>query len=386
MKINKFLTLSVIVLSLCTFYFLKVEKIYENDAIVLGQSCALSGPAKNLGNNMMKGAKAYFNHTNDNGGIYSRKISLISYDDCYEPLYAIKNTRKLINKDKVFSLFGEVGTPTSLAVTSLSKKEKVPFITPFTGAEFLRAEGETNFINLRASYYMETDAIVEYLVEDKGIREISILYQNDAYGKAGYKGVIKAMKARNLELLSSTRYRRNSLSYFNSFNILKVTNPKAIIIIGAYKQSAGFIKHAKNNGMKSTLFCNISFVGSKALINELGDETDNVIISQVVPLPFDTSHVAVKEYQEIFHHYYPNDSFGFVSLEGFLSAKLAVKALLLAGEKLNRKNFLNAFKKLPLDTLEGFKISMSKNDNQALDNVYLTTYKDEKFVQIKVIE
>jgi ABC-type branched-subunit amino acid transport system substrate-binding protein len=383
MKKIIFLLIGIVLIVSILYY--KKDTPLNSNVIVLGQSCALSGPAKSLGINMNLGALAYFRYINDNGGVHGRKISLIKYDDKYEPHYAIDNVNRLIKKDKVFALFGEVGTPTSIAVTPISRKNKVPFLTPFTGAEFLRSPFEKTYINLRASYYMETDALVEYLTS-KNINKISILYQNDGYGKAGYKGVLKALKKRGLKLNSEGRYRRNTLSYFNAFKILKASSPEAIIIIGAYKQSSEFTKYSKNNGMKNVVFCNISFVGSKALIDELGDETDNVIISQVVPLPWNSSQPSVKEYQKIFSKYYPDKSYGFVSLEGFLSAKLVVNALELAGKNLTRNNFIEAFEKLPPDTLDGFKINMDKKEHQALDNVYITKYENNRFVQIKEIK
>jgi hypothetical protein len=83
------------------------------DKILLGQSCAMSGPAKDLGTKMQAGLLAYLGKANNEGGINGRKISLISKDDGYEPDCAIANTRDLIEKDKVFLLIGEVGTPTS---------------------------------------------------------------------------------------------------------------------------------------------------------------------------------------------------------------------------------------------------------------------------------
>jgi len=384
---KKLLFLFVAVLIILFYIFSKSSDNYvlNSDVIYLGQSSALSGPAKSLGQNMNKGATAYFNYINEKGGVHGRKIKIISYDDSYEPHYAIKNTNKLIHKDKVFALFGEVGTPTSIAVTPLAKENNIPFLTPFTGAEFLRSPFESLYINLRASYYMETDALVEYLTS-KGISKISILYQNDGYGKAGYNGVVKALKKRDMTLTSEGRYRRNTLSYFNAFKIIKANKPEAVIIIGAYKQSAEFTKYAKVNDMEDVIFANISFVGSKSLIQQLDGATRNVIISQVVPLPWNSSHPAVKEYQEIFKKYFPHESFGFVSLEGFLSAKLVVNALELAGKDLTRENFISAFEHLKVDTIDGFEISMDSTEHQALNNVYITKYENGKFIQIKEIQ
>ncbi len=388
MKRFVFLSSAVLIFIGIALFFiptiLKKANHINDKEIVLGQSCALSGPAEDLGLNMMKGATAYFRYINDNGGVHGRTIALKTLDDKYEPFYAVQNTKKFLDEDHVFALFGEVGTPTSLAVTPLSKEKGVPFLTPFTGAEFLRSPFESTFINLRASYYMETAALVDYLT-GIGIARISVFYQNDGYGKAGYEGVVRALDAKGLSVHSEGRYRRNTLAYFDALNMIKMSAPGAVIMIGAYKPCAEFIKTAKASGMENVKFCNISFVGSQALIKRLDGDEKNVIISQVVPLPWDSTHPAVAEYQKIFRHYYPDESFGFVSLEGFLSAKLVTKALKKAGQKLTRENFINAFESLPSDSLDGFTLSLTGKNHQALENVYITDFHDGKFHQIKAI-
>jgi len=357
------------------------QGISENE-ILLGQSCVLSGPAQKLGQEFRDGANAYFNHVNDNGGIYSKEIKLISLDDKYEPTLAIKNSQELIHKHKVFALFGEIGTPTSKVALRVAQKNKTPFLTPFTGAQFLRDDTDSSIINFRSSYIQETEAIVEYLTTVKKLTEISIFYQNDSYGKAGYDGVLQALSKRQLKPLSEGRYRRNTLSYTNALQKIKSSKPQAIILIGAYKPSAYFIKNAKKAGLEETLFCNISFVGSEALLKSLDYDMQNVIISQVVPTPLDSSNESVREYQKIYKKRFPNSDYTFVSLEGFLSAKLVVEAMKESGEDINRLNFISSFKKLNKSTLPDFNVSFNEDDNQALDRVYLTEYKDKKFVQI----
>ena len=106
--------------------------------IILGQSCALSGPAKDLGIEMRAGLLASFGLINDSGGVKGREIHLISLDDGYEPDKAVRNTLKLITEDDIFLLIGEVGTPTSKAVVPIIEKYRIPFFAPFTGAELLR--------------------------------------------------------------------------------------------------------------------------------------------------------------------------------------------------------------------------------------------------------
>src|SRR5258708_19166154 len=104
------------------------------DAILLGQSVALTGAAAQLGIQMRNGMKAYFDYVNEHGGVHGRKIELITLDDGYEPARTVPNTKKLID-DKVFALIGYVGTPTSVPAIPVFTEAKVPFIRPFTGAE-----------------------------------------------------------------------------------------------------------------------------------------------------------------------------------------------------------------------------------------------------------
>ena len=61
--------------------------------IVIGQSAALSGPASELGTEMRAGAKAYFDHVNAQGGVFGRKIELVTQDDGYEPERSVANTK-----------------------------------------------------------------------------------------------------------------------------------------------------------------------------------------------------------------------------------------------------------------------------------------------------
>jgi branched-chain amino acid transport system substrate-binding protein len=158
------------------------------ERILFGQSAALAGPAADLGTEMRRGILAAFEEVNRAGGVGGRRLELRSYDDHYEPEQAIANTQKLIGEDGVFALIGAVGTPTSAASEPMARAAGVPFIAPFTGAEFLRDPALAGVVNVRASYFEETEAMVERLVTDRGISRIGVLYQDDSYGRSGLAG------------------------------------------------------------------------------------------------------------------------------------------------------------------------------------------------------
>ena len=204
----------------------------RGEPIILGQSCALSGPAENLGLEMRAGLLAAFSKINDEGGVNGRDIILISRDDGYEPDRAIRNTRELIQKENVFMLIGEVGTPTSEAVVPLVEEWKIPFFAPFTGAEFLRIPFRKYVINVRASYFQEMERLVSYLTQGKKIKRIACFYQNDSYGFSGLKGIEIALEKRGMKLVSKGSYERNTVAVMGGLRDINRAAPEAVVLVG----------------------------------------------------------------------------------------------------------------------------------------------------------
>src|ERR1700744_4073215 len=112
--------------------------------ILFGQAAAMSGPSSALGQKMRQGILTAFAEINRKGGVHGRKLELISRDDGYDPDRSVLQTVKLLDDDKVFALIGAVGTPTSLVTVPIAKEHNVPFIGPFTGANFLRESNLSN--------------------------------------------------------------------------------------------------------------------------------------------------------------------------------------------------------------------------------------------------
>ena len=235
--------------------------------IVFGQSAAFSGPAQALGTNMRLGILAAFHEANEEDGVHGRTLELTSLDDAYEPEAAVTNTMHLIDVEEVFALIGEVGTPTSRSATPVAADAGIPFIAPFTGAEFLRDPEWSNIINLRASYYQETEEMVSRLITDLGIQRIAVLYQDDSYGRAGWRGVRQALDRRGMEPVSIGLYPRNTTAVKTALLDLEQGAPEAVIMIGAYEPVAALIKWARHTGM-DPIFMTVSFVGSNALAQE----------------------------------------------------------------------------------------------------------------------
>lgn len=339
--------------------------------ILFGQSAALGGPTADLGNEMRRGILAAFEEVNRAGGVGGRRLELRSYDDRYEPEIAIANTRRLINDDGVFALIGEVGTTTSAASEPIARAAGVPFIAPFTGAEFLRDPALGHVVNVRASYFEETETMVERLTSDLGLSRIGVLYQDDSYGRNGLAGVRRALDRRGIELVGTGTYMRNTTAVKTAVLGLGQRNPEAIIVIGAYLPSAVFTQWARKLGVKALIF-NISFVGSDALAAALGQDGDGVYITQVVPFPEGGELPLLAEYRKAL---VANDAAArpsFVSLEGYIAGRLTAEVLSRAGASPSRESFLSALTKTGTFDIGGFRLSYGPGDNRGSDQVFLT--------------
>ena len=330
--------------------------------IVLGQSAAFSGPAAQLGIQMNKGAKIYFDQLNANGGINGHTVELRTLDDGYEPDRCKANTEKLI-KDEVFGLIGYVGTPTCVAALPLIVDAKIPFFGPFTGAEALRDPFSKWVFHLRASYYDETGLIVKQLTS-LGLKKIAVFYQNDAYGKAGLEGVKRALKPLGLEPIALGTVERNTVDVAKAVADITPKMPDAIVQISAYKSCAAFIREARKSGYGGTFF-NVSFVGTQALADELGREGRGIMVSQVMPFPFSTTTPISREYLDAVSKAGPEAQPNYSSMEGYLSAKVFAEGLRRAGRNPSRDSLVNALESIQNANFGGFRVDFSPKDHVA---------------------
>lgn len=347
------------------------EQGISGSEIVFSQVAALEGPAAALGLGMQEGITAAFEEANRAGGVNGRRLTLQSVDDGYEPDRSANHVKSIIAANASLGFIGPVGTPTSKATQPIASDADYPFIGPFTGAGFLRNASLGNIFNVRATYAAETEEWIKYLVDEKGMKNIALLYQDDGFGRVGLNGVTAALEKRGMTLAATGTYTRNTTAVKTALLAIRKVKPDAVVMVGAYKPIAEFIKLSHKLKF-APVFVNISFVGSKALAGELGDAGEGVIISQVVPFPWNTDNALVAEYQAALKAVNDDAQPGFVSLEGYIVGRLAIKALQDAGANLTRESFLAALNGLRTVDLNGAVMEFGEGDNQGMDNVFLT--------------
>jgi len=384
---NKIISFAMVFL-IAIFLLYNYEARFDKDEIRLGMSAPFSGNKKDLGEDMFMGANAYFQHINENGGIYGRFIKLIARDDRYEPRLAAKNAHDFIKKDKIFAFFGTVGTPISKAILPIAIKNDIPFLGPFSGAEFLRQNKSPLILNARVSYKEETEKLISYFVDIKQFTRVAVFYQNDSYGRSGLRGVRAALSKRNLKIIGEGSYKRNTLSVGNALYEISLTRPEAIILVGTTMPVAQFIKRARKNKkiIKNINFGILSFVNPKLLLKTLDYKSKNIIFSQVVPSPWTSRKEQVIEYRELMSKYYPDKDFGFISLEGYFVARMTIQLFKDVGENFTKSDFVREMQKLSLLIDNSKRAGLESDKCPCLHRVHLMAYKNGRFEPILEVD
>lgn len=386
--IKKIITIKFFLVCLI-YLFTKVA--IAND-IPIGMTAALSGLSKDLGQQMKSGIELGFAEVNSSGGIKGKKLKLISLDDGYKPLLAASNMRTLIEEEKVLAIIGNTGTPTAVLTAPIANKNKVLMFGSYTGADFLRNNDSGCCIyNYRASYEQETAMMVEHIL-NSGIdpNEIAFFAQNDAYGDAGYNGAIKAIKSSGYnasEQLLDTRYRRNTINVEQSVAdvLMLVNKPKAIIMIGSYEASSAFIKLLKPE-LPNIKFYNISFTGSIPLLKSLGEYSEGVYITEVVPNVSSSVQLskdyrnALKNFKQLASNANP------ISFEGYIIARIFINALKSIEGTINKTTVLDAIKNLEYSVqwLGGKNNCKNTSPKQVSQTVWLNKVVEGKFKNVSI--
>ena len=351
--------------------------------IRFGMSAPFSGSAKELGRQMKLGVESAFNVINEAGGVHGRQVKLVAVDDGYEPTRTAETMKQLYEKDQVFGIIGNVGTPTAAVALPFALKQRMMFFGAFTGANLLRRDPPDRYVfNFRASYAEETDAVVRYLVNVRRLRpeQIVVFAQQDAFGDAGFDGVAKAVRAlrsgRDTEVLR-LNYKRNTIDVDEAVAQLRKlrTPPRAVVMVATYRAAAKFIEKTRDIN-PPLIYTNVSFVGSTALAEELmllGPKYANgVIVTQVVPAVDSYSNV-VLEYKTALSNYFPGEAPDYVSLEGYITANVMIEGLKRTGPLLDTERLVEGLESLrDLDLGLGTLVNFGRTEHQGIHKVWGT--------------
>lgn len=381
---RKFIALLCFVMLLMIAPYYIINQKFEGNTITLGMSGPFSGGLNSVGNQFLIGANLYFENLNKMGGVYGREIKIIAKDDRYEPRIAIENVNELIQKEKIFALFGMIGTPIAEAVFPIAKEKRVPLVGTYSGAEFLRNPINPLVLNARAGDMDEIEKLVKYYVDVLQYKRIALFYQNDAYGNAGLSGVKSALERRNLSLVGEGSYKRNTLSVGNALYEIELCNPDVILMIGSTAPVAEFIKRARKSTKihEKVHFGLFSFVEPYQLIELVDKNGKNITFAQVVPSPWTSEVEEVEQYRALMQKYHPHERLSHVSLEGFFAARMIVEVFKTVGPSFTKEEFIKELGRFS-QTLDENAVSKNRDERcKCLHRVHLSEYVEDDFFSI----
>ena len=340
-----------------------------NDAITLGQSTALSGPLGDLGQEVLKGSKAYFDALNARGGINGRKIVLISKDDAYDPKKTVENVEAFIAGGETFALFGTFGTPNNEALIPVALKAGMPVLMPYTGAPSIRKPELVGVFNLRASYADEAEKLIQHLTTI-GFKKIGIAYQNNSFGKEVLTAATAALEQRQLKPVAAVSVENNASDAAAAATKLLAAQPDALVLGLAGKPTIEVIKNVIQSRKGLQMYA-VSVLATVGNLKALGNDGSGVAISQVVPFPSNTVMPLVRDYQQAMKAAGVNE-FSHLSLEGYLNARVVAEGIRRAGRNLSRESLITSLQSINRMDMGGMEIGFGKGASSASKFVELT--------------
>jgi len=352
--------------------------------VVFGMVGPFSGAAKEMGREVRTGIEVAFAAQNDAGGVHGRKLRLVAVDDGFEPARTSSAMRELVEVRKVFGIVGNVGTATAEVAYPYANEKGVLFFGAVSGASFLRHNPPDRYVfNYRASYAEETAAMVRYLVEVRRIpaARIAVFAQDDAFGDAGFEGVARIMRQyrRDPAKVLRVRYKRNTADVEDAVRTVaaRARELGAVIMVATYKPAARFIERLRDAGAGKLVFTNVSDVDSNALADELAQlgpgYAEGVVVTQVVPPPTSKA-TTILRYQEQLRKYAAGEKPSYLSLEGWIAARILIEGLHRAGRALTTDGLIDALEGLRgLDVGIGTPLGFGPSEHQASRVVWGTT-------------
>lgn len=350
---------------------------HAQGTIVLGQTADYSGPQSAPVKETTQAARAYFDMVNARGGVNGNKIVLESLDDGFDPKRSVENAKKLIDQKNVVSLFLFRGTANAEAMMPLILEKKTPMFAGVGSSMKMHQPMNRYLFNLRAPVQTEVKSVVSQLAS-QGINNVAVIYTDDGFGKDAVEGAQKAFQAHNLKPSAIAAIPRGSLEVDKAVEEIVKADPAATLGFCIPKVCAAIVKKLRAKGA-ATQFVSLSNTSSGAYVTELGEHARGVMVTQVVPYPFDSRDPIGREYQAFSKE--ANIKPSYASMEGYISARIMVEALRRAGKNPTRESVVAAFESMHLD-FGGYQVGYGPATRTGSEFVDLTMIsRDGRFIR-----
>lgn len=343
----------------------------DKDEITLGVSLPLSGPAAEFAQPGLDGARLYVEALNARGGVHGRKLRIVALDDGYSTPRGVENVRQLIERDKVFLVFGVLGTATNLEILPLLERHGVPSVGPGSGSSALRDPVHPLVFHTRAGFEEEIRKTVEHL-RIRGITRIGAVWQNNPFGKEALGHLRQAAAASPIRLVAAASVENNATDAARAAQTLSEARVQAVLMFTIGQPSAAFLRHYRRLDAGAHAFM-LSPMGAHQTVSALGADGAGVVVSQVVPSPFSPGTQIAREYRAAVGE----GPLSFVGMEGFIVMKVIAEGLRRAGPQPTRERFVRAMESMTAYDLGDFVVGFGRDRRRGSGFVELTAISRE---------
>lgn len=343
-----------------------------DDEIVIGAVNDLSGIFAAVGVPATKGANVYFDKVNAAGGVHGRKIRYVVEDHGYQMPRAMQGFNKLLNRDKVFAMMQNLGTPMNLAGFKLIDPMGIPNIAPLSAARQMIQDPMHNKFTSFSSYYDQSRVGVKYLASAFGAKNVCTMYLPTDFGKEILEGTQAGVEEAGLTFAAETTHKPDETDFVGSLSKLKESGCEIVTIALGVRQAITIVGTAKKMGLTDMKFMGTSASFLTVVAQVPGGVTEGFYAAASwQDLYARAEEPVVKAFIEEYKAATGEDPQGFAML-GYAAAQQMVMALEAAGPDLTQESFIAAMETLDYqDDLVGNHINYGPDDHQGADSVYV---------------
>ena len=355
--------------------------------IKIGNIMPYSGPASSY-SVIGKTEQAYFNEVNAEGGINSRKINFISYDDGYSPPKTVEQARKLVESDEVLLIFNSLGTPPNSSIHKYMNQKKVPQLFVATGATKWNDPREFPWtMGFQPNYQSEAQIYAKYILKNMPNAKIAVLYQNDDYGKDYLKGLKDGLGAKAASMIvAEESYETTEPTIDSHILTLKASGADVFFDVTIPKFAAQAIRRTAEIGWKPLHFLNNVSSSISSAIKPAGFENAQGIISSAwFKDPTDPQWKGdpdIKAWNALLDKHYPDANRADANvMYGYIVSQAMAQVLKQCGNDLTRANVTKQAANLHDFTVKGLlpgvKINTSPSDFAPISQLQLMRFKGD---------
>jgi branched-chain amino acid transport system substrate-binding protein len=362
-------------------------------SILLGGTVPLTGEAAAFGS-VGPGARAYFDYVNSKGGVNGRKIEYRYYDDAYDPAQTVQLTRRLVEQDQVFAIFGSVGTANNLAIRDYLNAQRVPQLFAADGSQSI-ARDHARYpwtMGFLMSYRGEGDVYGKTIVKSRPKARIAVLYENTELGRDLLTGLTRAIAGKGPKIVAREAYEFTGADVTSQIALLKASRADTLMLFATPKFFIQAMATTHKLGWKPQVY--VASVSIEPTIMGIArfnapELTKGALSIAFVKNPNDpvwAKDRTVALYRSIMKRFEPSgEPTDVYNWYGMTVAWTMVDTLGRAGRNLTRASLLAAARSIDTRAnpflLPGIRLKTSRTDYRPLEQTYLYRYDNKQWVK-----